>query len=220
MAGRSAYNLKFSRGYFSRLKSHRADDHTGYILSALKGAKSQEDRWYVRHTLIGELVRVGRLADAEKLLLEDVEAEPANPLPLMSLATHYHYSDRVQEARSYIGRAVALAKRTRTLAYATLGQQARVALSAKDWRLLSKTLEDLTAYRHKTGNADCFPEGDFLNRIPRGVVSAKVIAAYIRRRAYLSRIRYSTLYGRVGGTPSNHSVQPTRKKPRAADRKR
>jgi tetratricopeptide (TPR) repeat protein len=220
MAGRSAHNLKFSRGYYSRLKSQRAVDHTDYVLAALRDAKTPEDRWDIRHTLIGELVRVGRLKEAEKLLLEDVDAEPNNPLPLMSLATHYHYSDRLPEAKSYIRRAVTVAKRTRTLAYGTLGQQARVAISAKDWRLLARTLRDMTAYRHKTGNADCFPEADFLARIPPGAVPDSVIAAFQRRRAYLSAIRYSTLYGRGGQAPSNSSVQPTRKKPRAADRRR
>ncbi|HZL95022.1 MAG TPA: hypothetical protein VFB99_15310 [Vicinamibacterales bacterium] len=137
----------------------------------------------------------------------------------MSLATHYHYSDQLEKAKAYIQRAVALAKRTRTLVYGTLGQQARTAISTKDWRLLARTLRDMTAYRHKTGNVDCFPEADFLARVPSGAISERTISAYKKRRAYLSSIRYSTLYGR-GGAPSNSSLQPTRKKPRAAERGR
>ncbi len=219
MPGRSAHCLRFSRGYYSRLKSDRAADHSDYILSALSSAKTPDDRWYIRHTLVGELVRVGRLRDAEKLLLEDAKAERDDPLPLMSLATHYFYSDQLVKAKAYIQRAVALAKRARTLVYGTLGQQARTAISTKDWRLLARTLRDMTAYRHKTGNVDCFPEADFLARIPSGAISARTINAYEKRRAYLSSIRYSTLHGR-GGAPSNNSLQSTRKKPRAAERGR
>lgn len=219
MTDRSAHNLRFSRAYYSRLKSHRSIDHSDYILSALGAAKTPEDRWYIRHTLVSELVRVGRHHDAEKLLLEDADAEPNDPLPLMSLATHYHYSDQLEKAKAYIQRAVALAKRTRTLVYGTLGEQARTAISTKDWRLLARTLRDMTTYRHKTGNVDCFPEADFLARIPSGAISERTIIAYKKRRAYLSSIRYSTLHGR-GGAPSNSSLQPTRKKPRAAERGR
>jgi tetratricopeptide (TPR) repeat protein len=152
MAARSGRLQTFKRGYLSRVRSERARDHSDYILSSLRGAKSDDDRWDIRHTLINELVRVGRLNDAEKLLIEDVKQDPNNPLPLMSLATHYQYSDRLQKAKSYIGRAVAAAKRTRTFGYNALGQQARVAIAARDWRLLAQTLKAMTAYRHRTGN--------------------------------------------------------------------
>jgi hypothetical protein len=216
---RSAHSVKFSRGYYSRLKSRRGADHSKYILSALKTAKTSEDKWHIRHTLISELVRVGRLTDAETLLREDVAAEPDNPLPLMSLATHYHYSDRLREAKSWIARAVATAKRTRTLGYGTLGQQARIAISARDWQLLTSTLRNMITYRHKTGNVDCFPEADFLDRIPRGAVPERVIAAYKARRAYLSAIRYSTIQGR-GRAGSNGSAVPTGEQRRGRARRR
>jgi hypothetical protein len=218
MASRSTFIRQFGDGYFSRLKLNRSDDHTDYIVSALKVAKSAEDRWFVRHTLIGELTRLNRFEEAAKLHLEDIRDEPNNPLPLISLASHYQYSDvKLELAKSYIRRAVALAKRSRMLCYNALGQQARVAIATKDWVLLTKTLKDLTTYRHKTGNADCFPENDFLASIPRGAISDKVVASYIKRRRYLSMIGYSTLYGKEGRSPSNRSVQPTRKKSRAAD---
>jgi len=58
-------------------------------------------------------------------------------------------------------------------------------------------------YRHKTGNADVFPESDFLDRIPAKAVSPEAVAAYMRRRKYLSSIRYSTLTGRSTGRPAS-----------------
>ncbi len=219
MGNPSAHNEKFRRGYFFRLKRHRSTDHTDYILSALRSAKTADDRWYVRHTLIGEFVRLGRNADAEKLLLEDVEADPNDPLPLMSLATHYHYTDRLTKAKTYIRRAVAVAQKKKTLVYGTLGQQARIAISANDWPFLARALKDMTAYRHRTGNADCFPEADFLARIPPGAVSQRVVTAYQMRRAYLSSIRYSTLYGR-GGAPSNSTQHRTRARASQLSRRR
>lgn len=223
MSGRSAFNKRFSDDYSSLIRSKPDQDHSAYVLSVLKSSETPtEEVWYVRHTLVGELRRLNRFSEAAQLLSEDARSNPDNPFPLVALADHYlYYEMKPATAKPFLRRAVTLAKHARMGCYYALGTQARVAIETSDWRLLTKTLKDLTSYRHKTGNDDTFPETDFLEKIPPNAVPARVIAAYVKRRRYLSTIGYSTLNGRGNKVLSNSRSKPTRTRAaRAVHRKR
>jgi hypothetical protein len=159
-----------------------------------------DDRKTIAFFLIQELQRTDQFTAAEALLREDIEMHSRHPYPRIALAEHFHYYVRdLRKAKTEITRAIKIARSIREFVYHSLGVQARLAVETKDWKLLERSLRELTAYRHKTGNADVFPEKDFLAHLPTSVVSSEVVAAYLRRRAYLSAIGYSTLTGRSTG---------------------
>jgi hypothetical protein len=146
--------------------------------------------------LIGELHRHSRYTEAERLLQAEVEREPSEPFHSLSLAEHFHYYD-VDLTRSlgHISQAIAKAKADGKFMYQSLGVQARLSLETQNWPLLEETLHDLATYEHTPGNADVFPESDFLPLIPAGVISAQAVAAYVQRVEHLRAIDYSTMYG-------------------------
>ncbi len=155
------------------------------------------ERSVLESELIGEYQRVGRFVDAEALLRRRMKAEGAHPYPQIALALHFQYFDvDLSKALRYIAPAVKKACSSREFGYLALGVQARLAIKSERWKLLARSLTSLTEYRHRTGNADVFPETDFLSRIPEGRVSPQVVAKCVRRVNYLRRIGYSTLTGR------------------------
>jgi hypothetical protein len=157
-------------------------------------ATASEDREAIASLLVHELQRTEQFPAAAALLRENVVRHPRDPYPLIALTEHYHYyALDLRKAKLLIARALEKARAIREFVYHSLGVQARLAIETRDWKLLEKSLRELTTYRHKTGNPDVFPEKDFLARIPPHVVSSEVVAAYIRRRNYLSAIGYSTL---------------------------
>jgi hypothetical protein len=184
----------------AELRAARQRDRTGDLCSCIEAMLRQEwpdnDARVLRGELVGELHRHNRLAEAEALVLSEIESEPAEPYHSLSLAEHFHYYD-VDLAKSlhHIARAIEKAKVDGKFMYQALGVQARLAIEAQNWPLLESTLRVLAAYEHTPGNADVFPEADFVLRIPIGVVSQDAVSAYTRRIEYLRSIEYSTFHG-------------------------
>jgi hypothetical protein len=186
--------------YRALVRAHPDHDHSGWLRTRLSQVAVSEDRETIAVFLVHELQRTEQFAAAEALLREDIAQHPRHPYPLIALAEHYHYFvGDLRRAKVLIARAAAKARAIREFVYHSLGVQARLAIETQDWKLLERSLRELTAYRHKTGNPDVFPEKDFLARILPNTVSPEAVAAYIRRRKYLSAIGYSTLTGRSTG---------------------
>jgi hypothetical protein len=185
---------------FTELRTLRQRDHrrdlSAHIEAMLGQAWPEEEARALRGELIGELHRHDRLAEAEALLVAEVERDPAEPYPSLSLAEHFHYY-AVDLAKSieHIALAIAKAKIDGKFMYQALGVQARLAVETQNWPLLESTLHGLATFEHTPGNVDVFPETDFIPRIPVGVVSARSVVAYTSRVEYLRSIDYSTLYG-------------------------
>jgi hypothetical protein len=157
---------------------------------------SADEARILRSERVAELQLRGKYAEAEALLLAEVDREPLEPFHSLSLAEHFHYYD-VDLSRSLdcLAQAIAKARLDGKFMYQALGTQARIAIEIRDWNLLEVTLRDLASYEHTPGKADVFPETDFLSRIPAGSVSPEAIDAYVRRVEYLRSIGYSTLHG-------------------------
>jgi len=175
-------------------------DHSGWLKARIERSDKPDERELLHFLLRGEFQRTAQFTAAEALLHENILRHPRHPYPLIALAEHHHYFTRdLQKSKQLIAQALRKARTIREFVYHSLGIQARLAIETQDWKLLESSLHELTAYRHRTGNADVFPEKDFLARIPPGAVSSEAITAYIRRRNYLSAIGYSTLTGRSTG---------------------
>jgi hypothetical protein len=186
-----------SAEYRKAVVKYRDRDHSHLLVVAIRNGATDNERSVLESELIGEYQRVGRFADAEALLRRRIQVEGSHPYPHIALALHFQYFDvDLSKALRYIAPAVKRACSSREFGYLALGVQARLAIKSERWKLLARSLASLTAYRHKTGHADVFPETDFLSRIPEGRVAPQVVAKYVRRVNYLRRIGYSTLTGR------------------------
>ena len=177
-------------------KSDRERDLSDHIQALLSQTWSSEELFTLRCELVGELHRHGRHAEAEAVLHAEVEREPAEPFHSLQLAEHFHYYEvDLPRSLGFVGQAVAKARSDGKFMYQALGVQARLAVETQDWPLLEATLHNLASYEHTPGNADVFPETDFLPSIPAGVVSSAVVDAYVQRVEYLRSLDYSTMYG-------------------------
>ena len=85
--------------------------------------------------------------------------------------------------------------------YQALGVQARLAIEAQDWTLLVASLRSLSTYEHTPGNADVFPETDFLAPIPTGSVANDALSSYLERLEHLRSINYGTMHGPRNPSP-------------------
>jgi hypothetical protein len=180
----------------SMRKNDRKRDLSSHIEALLSQVWSSEELFSLRCEFVGELHRHGRYGEAEAVLHAEVEREPAEPFHSLRLAEHFlYYEVNLPRSLGHVAQAVAKAKSDGKFMYQALGVQARLAVETQDWPLLEATLHNLASYEHTPGNADVFPETDFLPRIPAGVVSPAVVDAYVQRVEYLRSIDYSTMYG-------------------------
>jgi hypothetical protein len=188
------------RQVLEELRAMRRADHSRDLSTHIEAILSQEwpseESYTLRLELIGELHLHNRNREAEAMLHAEVEREPLEPFHSLLLAEHFHYYDvNLQRSLHYVAHAVSKAKSDGKFMYQALGVQARLAIATQQWPLLDATLQRLAEYEHTPGNADVFPETDFLPRIPLGAVSPQVIASYVERVEHLRSIGYSTLYG-------------------------
>lgn len=185
---------------FSELRSlrkqERKRDLTSHIETMLLQPWPEADARVLRGELIGELHRHDRLAEAETMLRSEIERDPREPFHSLSLAEHFHYYDvNLPESLKHVAEAIAKAELDGKFMYQALGVRARLAIETQAWSLLEDTLRRMTKYEHTPGNADVFPETDFLVRIPAGAVAEESVSAYVERVEYLRSINYSTMHG-------------------------
>jgi hypothetical protein len=185
---------------FGELRSLRRQDRGRDLSSHIEALLSQpwpeDEARVLRGELIGELHRHDRHAEAEVLLVAEIEREPQEPFHSLCLAEHLHYYNvDLSQSLKHIADAIAKAKVDGKFMYQALGTQARLAIEVQDWRLLEATLRSLATYEHTPGNADVFPETDFLPRIPAESVADDALTSYVERVEYLRSINYSTMHG-------------------------
>ena len=185
---------------FTELRSLRREDRerdlSSHIEAMLRQHWPEDDARVLRGELIGELHRHDRLVEAESLLRAEIEREPSEPFHSLALAEHFHYYDvNLSESLSHVAQAIVKAATDGKFMYQALGVQARLAIEAQDWPLLEATLVKLATYEHVPGNADVFPETDFVSRIPAGAVAEEALTSYLARVEHLRSISYSTLHG-------------------------
>lgn len=185
-----------SREYVRRVRCEPKADHSDFLLQQIAETTDIDEISITEIDLIGEYHRIGRLSDALVILRRNVSANPEDSHASICLAEHYHYYDvNYSLGKEFIAEAILKACQSGTFMYEALGVQARIAIESQDWSLLEKTLKALTAWQHEPGNADIFPERDFLKRIPKDRVDSRLVEAYESRVSYLRSIGYSTLTG-------------------------
>jgi hypothetical protein len=181
-------------------RENREADLTSRIEELLRQPWSDDEAGVLRGELINEHCRHNRYAEAEALLYSEVAQQPREPYHSLRLGEHFHYYNAdLSKSVKHLRDAIAKARIDGKVMYQALGAQARVAIELKDWSLLAETLHELAVNEHTPGNADVFPETDFLAHIPDGAVPEAVISAYEARVQYLSSIGYSTLRGPRSG---------------------
>ena len=177
-------------------KQDRRRDLSVYIEKLLCQNWPEDEAGSLRGELIGELHRHNRLVEAELLLQAEIEREPREPFHSLSLAEHYHYYEvDLVVSLKHVALAISKAKVDGKFMYQALGVQARLAIETQNWPLLEATLGSLVCYEHTPGNADIFPETDFIPRIPAMSVADEVLSSYVQRVEYLRSINYSTVHG-------------------------
>jgi hypothetical protein len=190
-------SLENAFGELRRLrKQARGRDLTPQIEALLSQPWTEDEARVLRGELIGELHRHDRHAEAEVLLRAEIEREPQEPFHYLCLAEHFHYYHvDLSQSLKHVAQAIAKAAVDGKFMYQALGVQARLAIEAQDWPLLEASLRSLATYEHTPGNADVFPETDFLSRIPAGTVADDTLSSYLERVEYLRSINYSTMHG-------------------------
>ncbi len=177
-------------------KQDRGRDLSSHIEAMLSQPWPEDEARVLRGELIGELHRHDRHAEAEALLRAEIDREPQEPFHSLCLAEHFHYyAVNLSKSLKHVADAIAKAEVDGKFMYQALGVQARLAIEAQDWPLLEASLRGLATYEHTPGNADVFPETDFLTRIPARSVADDVLSSYVERVEYLRSINYSTMHG-------------------------
>ena len=175
-------------------KKDRGRDMSAWIEEKLTEMPSAEEAAVLRVELVCEYRRHQRYKDAAAVLEAEIEREPNEPYPSLSLAEHFYYYDvDLERSLAHIADAVSKARTIGKFVYQALGVQARLCIATRDWRLLESTLIQLTLHEHTPGRADVFPETDFIARIPPDVVSQDIVKAFVDRVDYLRSVKFSTM---------------------------
>lgn len=177
-------------------KADRGQDLSTWIADQIDETTNDRDAAVLRDELVHEHRRHQRYSAAQAILEASMEREPNEPFYSLSLAEHFHYYDvNLERSLGHVADAIVKARADGKFLYQALGVQARLCVETENWRLLESTLIDLTLYEHTPGNADVFPETDFIARIPAEAVPADVVTRYKDRVGYLRSIGYSTMSG-------------------------
>jgi hypothetical protein len=133
----------------------------------------------LRHFMVEEYMIRRDFAAIAAAYQDAFNADPSEPMPLISLAGHKLYRDEEpEEAMQIIGRAVDVALRSGTFRRLALGVKARIALRLQDYRIVEDVLRQIMDLQFTRGNADVGVERDFLDRVPPGRIDPEVARRY------------------------------------------
>jgi hypothetical protein len=126
--------------------------------------------------LSNEFCYLGLPDEEEKVLLEAVELDRAEPLPRVALATFLQREpDRLDEARSQAKLAIEYSETTDRFRRHALQTLARIAKDRRDYTELAAVFQSLVTLRVEKGMVDSAVENDFLVGLPDGVVDAGLL---------------------------------------------
>jgi Protein of unknown function len=121
----------------------------------------------------------GNYAASEAVYLADFEANPDEPMPLISLAEQkLHLQDQPEAAMPIIDRAVEAAMNAGIFRRHALATKARVALGLKAHDVVEDMLRRIMSITFTPGNIDIGAERDILDRLPAGSIDPEVARAY------------------------------------------
>ena len=134
---------------------------------------------HLRFQLASEHQVRGDYAAADAVHLADIDANPDEPMPLISLAGQKLYQEEKPEvALPIIDRAIEVAMRTGMFRRHALATKARIALALNDHAAVEDVLRRIMALTFTRGNADIAVERDFFDRLPSGSIDPQVARAY------------------------------------------
>ena len=133
----------------------------------------------LRGFMVDEYRRRGDYAAATAVYLDDYNADPSEPMPLISLAGQkLHVEDQPEEAMRFASQAVNVALRAGVWRRLALGTKARTALRLRDYPVVEDVIEQILELTFTRGNADVGVERDFLDRLPAGSIDPLVASQY------------------------------------------
>ena len=98
--------------------------------------------------------------------------EPAEPIPLISLAEQRPYhEDNPEQALEDVNRAIVLAEASGNFRRHALNTRARILRKLEDYEALEKCLIAITETKLIAGQLDIGRERDFFDRLPQGAIS-------------------------------------------------
>jgi len=126
-----------------------------------------------------EYSEIGDHAAYEAISLRMADADPDNPMWLISLAAHKQYAEQQPEAAMpIIDRAIDVAFSSGTFRRHALAVKARIALELKQYPIVEDMLRQILQLKFGRGNADIGVERDILDRLPPGSIDAEVARQY------------------------------------------
>jgi len=122
---------------------------------------------------------VGDYTAYEAVSLRMFDAEPDEPVPLISLAEHKLLVQKQPEAAMpIIDRAIEVAFRSGIFRRHALATKARIALDLAQYHVVEEILRQIMQLEFGRGNADIGVERDFYDRLPPGSIDADVARQY------------------------------------------
>lgn len=154
-------------------------DLTDILRAELEKSGTEEEKLYVYSLLAEELHSRGMLQEAEAAIRASIQIRPGRPDAWITLALHhFYYATKPEAALSAINTAIEKSRRDGNFVRQSHIERIRIALDLQRYSVVEESLIELLKYEPGHGSLDTQLEGDFLSRIPAGMVSTAVIERY------------------------------------------
>jgi hypothetical protein len=160
------------------------------ITNRMRSETAKETARSLGLILASELRRQRRYVQAENVLLDLAQGNPAEPYPLIALAVQKLYDEeRPEEALHIAERAVETARASGIFRRNALGVKARIAKKLNKYELLPDILREIMTIKFTESRVDVGIERDLIERLPAGAVDQALLQQYdefCRRAASLT----------------------------------
>jgi tetratricopeptide (TPR) repeat protein len=172
--------------WYHQLQQRCADPEiVDEIMNRMRVESDPEALRSLAFILASEYRRQERYREAESILLDLSERNPAEPYPLIELAGQKLYDEqRPEEALEVVEKAVERARALGGFRRNALGVKARIAEKLRRYDLIASVLKEIMTIKSSENRVDVGVERDFVDRLPAGVIEGDLLRQYdeFRRR--------------------------------------
>jgi tetratricopeptide (TPR) repeat protein len=149
------------------------------ILKRIEAEKDRETARSLAFILASEFRREERYREADTILWDLSEQNPAEPYPLIELAEQKLYDEqKLDEALEIVEKAVVRARASGNFRRNALGVKARIAEKLRRYDLIANVLREIMTIKISESRVDVGVERDFVDRLPSGVIDAELLQQY------------------------------------------
>jgi tetratricopeptide (TPR) repeat protein len=149
------------------------------IANRMKAESDEETTQSLAFILASEFGRQERYGEAETILLNLSERNPAEPYPLIALAEQkLYYEEKPDEALEIVESAIERARASGNFRRNALGVKARIAEKLQRYDLIADIIREIMTIKFAESRIDVGLERDFVDRLPSGVVAAELVQQY------------------------------------------